>query len=130
MSKIMVVDDSPDIVWVYSRLLEKAGYDVISASSGEEALELIEKDRPDIVLLDIMMPGMNGWETCKKIKGNEKTKDITVIMVSVKSEEKDLKKSFEEAGADGHIDKLRSVDIIDVVGNALEGKIGGEHEIF
>lgn len=130
MTKVMVVDDSPDIVWVYSRILEKAEYTVVSASSGEEALEMLQTEKPDLILLDIMMPGMNGWDTCKKIKENEETKDIVVIMVSVKSDEDDVKKSFEYAHADGHIDKLRSSDIIDVVGNALKGKIGGAHEIF
>ncbi|MBU2559429.1 response regulator [archaeon] len=131
MAKLMVVDDSPDIVKLYSMILEKRGYEVISAESGEEALRMLESgEMPDLILLDITMPGINGWEVCKYIKRNKKTKDITVIMLAVNPEADGIKKSFEYAKADGHIDKLRSADIVDVVGNALGEEIGGEHEIF
>ena len=130
MAKIMIVDDSPDIVWVFSNLLKKAGYTTISASSGEEALEILQTEKPDLMLLDIMMPGMDGWDVAKKIKEDEKTRDMIVIMVSVKSDEKDIKKSMEYSHADGHVDKLRSAGIVDEVAKLLKEKATGPYEIF
>lgn len=83
--KIMTVDDEPDIRFLVRRILEKAGYEVIEAGSGEECLEKLKKERPDLILLDIMMPGLNGWETLKKIRAKEEWKPIPVAMVTVKS---------------------------------------------
>lgn len=122
MSKIMVVDDSPDIVWVYSMMLKKAGYSVVSASSGEEALEMVPRERPELILLDVMMPGIDGWDVAKKLKENPETEDILIIMVSVRSEAEDKRKSFEYAHADGHVNKLRSADILGTVGGLLKEK--------
>jgi CheY-like chemotaxis protein len=130
MAKIMVVDDSPDIIWIYTTILEKAGHTIISASSGEEALRILEKESPDLILLDIMMPGMDGWEVCRRIKENEKTKKIIVVMVSVRAEEEDIKKSIEYAHADAHVNKLSSADIVDVVRKHLKEGESKAAEIF
>ncbi len=105
MKKILVVDDEPDIVFLVQKILKNGGYDVAGATSGQEALDKIKAERPDLVLLDVMMPGMDGWEACKKIKEDDDTKDIMVAMLTVKSEDEDKIQSFDYAIADWHIAK-------------------------
>jgi two-component system response regulator VicR len=68
MTEIMVADDEPDIVYVIKAMLEKEDYEVIEAYSGEECLEKLEAENPDLILLDVMMPGLDGWEISKIIK--------------------------------------------------------------
>jgi CheY-like chemotaxis protein len=103
--KIMLVDDEPDIRLIERIILEKTGYEVIETESGEECLERLETEKPDIILLDVMMPGINGWETAKRIKEDESTKDIPVIMVTVGGSEEDMTKSFQYGMSDGHVAK-------------------------
>lgn len=80
--KIMVVDDEYEVADIVKKMLESEGYEVITANGGEECLEKLEKERPDLILLDIMMPGMDGWTTLKKIKSNEAWKSIPVSMLT------------------------------------------------
>jgi len=80
--KVLVVDDEFEIRDVLSRFLTEEGYEIILASNGEEALELVERENPQVVLLDILMPGIGGIETCKRLKDNEKTRFIPVIMAT------------------------------------------------
>jgi DNA-binding response OmpR family regulator len=103
MTKIMIVDDEPDIVYVVKMMLEKEDYEVIEAYSGEECLEKLRREKPALVLLDVLMPDLDGWEVCKKIK--EELKTTLVVMLTVKSRDKDKLKSFDDAGADWHINK-------------------------
>jgi DNA-binding response OmpR family regulator len=105
MARIMIVDDDPQIRSLVWMMLKRAGHIPLEAQDGETALEEIRKERPDLVLLDIMMPGMDGWEVCKRIKSNGLTRDIPVAMFTVKSAEEDERKSF-ECGADAHLTKL------------------------
>jgi CheY-like chemotaxis protein len=79
---VMIVDDESIMVAVLQRHTSNAGYDYVVATNGQEALDKIAKDPPDMVLLDLMMPGMNGFETCRRIRANEKTKNIPVIIVT------------------------------------------------
>jgi two-component system response regulator VicR len=81
MKKIMVVDNEPDIVDLTRTVLEIGGYEVIPAYSGEECLEKIENENVDLILLDIMMPGMSGWDVFNRI--NKKTPDIKIAFMSV-----------------------------------------------
>jgi len=105
MTKIMVVDDEADIAFIIKETLTREGYDVIVANSGKDALEKIRGAAPDLVLLDVMMPDLDGWETCKQIKADEDMKDTVVTMLTVKSEDEDKVKSFDYALADWHINK-------------------------
>ena len=79
----MVVDDEPDIHYILKTALEREGYDVVEMLSGIECLQNIDKIKPDLVLMDIMMPDMDGWEVCKQIK--ETKKGIPVSMLTVKN---------------------------------------------
>ncbi len=84
MYTIMVVDDSPFIVDVFVTMLERGGYRTVAAYGGEECLEILKTVNPDLILLDIMMEPMDGWETLERIKENPQTKDIPVLMLTAK----------------------------------------------
>jgi CheY-like chemotaxis protein len=84
MYTILVVDDSPFIVDVFVTMLERGGYRTIAAYGGEECLELLTTVTPDLILLDIMMEPMDGWETLKKVKENALTKEIPVLILTAK----------------------------------------------
>jgi len=81
---ILVVDDSPFIVDVFVTMLERGGYRTVAAYGGEECLEILKTVTPDLILLDIMMEPMDGWETLEKIKENPATKDVPVLMLTAK----------------------------------------------
>ena len=89
MSKVLVVEDSPPQREMISSLLKDNGMNVTSAGDGIEALEQIQQDRPDIVVLDIVMPRMNGYELCRRLKDNPTTKELPIVMCSTKGEEFD-----------------------------------------
>jgi two-component system response regulator VicR len=101
--KIMVVDDEPDTIDLVKIILESENIQVIGASSGFECLELMELEKPDLILLDIMMPDMNGWETFHKIK--EKNPALPVAMLTVKSQEFDKMLGLHVLKADDYITK-------------------------
>ncbi len=105
MAKILVVDDEPDIVNIVERILKKHGFETIGAYGGEETLNILKKEKPDLILLDIMMPGMDGWETARRIKENPETKDIPIVFLTVRGEEEDQEKSFAYSKANAHITK-------------------------
>lgn len=84
MYTILIVDDSEYLVELFTKMLQRSGYQTIFAYSGEECLSVLEKTRPDLILLDIMMEGIDGWETLIKIKENPGTGDIPVMMETAK----------------------------------------------
>ncbi|MBI5407532.1 MAG: response regulator [Nitrospirae bacterium] len=104
MMKILVVDDEKDILTLLEYNLKKAGFKVISAQDGPDALALSRKEEPDLIVLDIMLPGMEGTEVCKILKGEEATRHIPIIMLTAKGEEIDRIVGF-ELGVDDYIIK-------------------------
>lgn len=104
MAKILVVDDEPDMRFLARVFLEKAEHSVVEAEDGESALGKIVKDKPDIVLIDVMLPGEDGWEICKKIKSIDETKGIPVAMFTIRSSDDAVERSM-KCGADAHIKK-------------------------
>ncbi|SMG48855.1 Response regulator receiver domain-containing protein [Marivirga sericea] len=104
MKKILIVDDEPSILMSLEFLMKKAGYSIFIARNGREAIEIVERELPDGLILDIMMPEVDGYEVCEFIKGNEKTKHIKVIFLTAKAKEEDVKKGL-EAGADLYLKK-------------------------
>lgn len=85
-------------------LMRKENYDVFVARDGAEALDIISEEKPDVVVLDIMMPNVDGYEVCQSIKGNAITEHIKVIFLSARSKEEDIKKGY-EIGADKYLTK-------------------------
>ncbi|HDS16138.1 MAG TPA: response regulator [Proteobacteria bacterium] len=102
--KIVVVEDETDIREVLAYNLEREGYQVATASDGEHGVQLIRELLPDLVLLDLMLPGLDGLQVCKRVKNEEQTHDIPIIMVSAKGEESDIVLGL-ELGADDYITK-------------------------
>jgi two-component system alkaline phosphatase synthesis response regulator PhoP len=98
--KILVVDDEDDILHFLELVLEEKGYDVITASGGHEALTRAQMDKPDLVLLDIMMPQMDGWEVLKLLRVDEETTRIPVAMLSARIEAKDRVQGLQEGAVD------------------------------
>ena len=102
--KILVVDDEIYIVHILDFSLGMEGYNVVTALDGEQAVEKARTEKPDLIVLDIMMPKLDGYETCKILKADELTKDIPVILLSAKGRNVDQKIGF-EVGADDYITK-------------------------
>lgn len=98
--KILIVDDSPIILQILTHLLEDNPYELILARSGEEALRWVREVKPDLVLLDIDMPGIDGYETCRQLKKNKQTADIPVIFISAYTTVESKVKSFAVGGQD------------------------------
>lgn len=102
--RILVVDDEIYIVHILDFSLGMEGYEVVTALDGEEALKKATENRPDLIVLDIMMPKMDGYETCKALKSDERTKDIPVILLSAKGRNVDMQTGY-DVGADEYITK-------------------------
>lgn len=102
--RILVVDDEETILELLQYLLRKNGYIVTCVASGEEALTVARNQRPDLILLDLMLPGVDGLNVCKILKNDAKTAEIPVIMITAKGEESDIVTGF-EFGADDYVTK-------------------------
>jgi DNA-binding response OmpR family regulator len=100
MKKILVVDDEDDILHFLEMVLREKGYQVTTASGGHEALTRAQIDKPDLVLLDIMMPQMDGWEVLKLLRVDEETRRIPVAMLSARTEAKDRVQGLQEGAID------------------------------
>lgn len=121
MPIINVVDDDEGMRFLLKLILERAGYDVVEAESGEECLEKFDSIRPDLILLDINMTGINGWDVCKQIKERLPANLVPISMLSGMKTDKDLRRSFEYAHADAHIKKpIDRRELLDTVKILLE----------
>ncbi|RAP38917.1 DNA-binding response regulator [Candidatus Marinamargulisbacteria bacterium SCGC AAA071-K20] len=109
--RICVIEDEKDIVRLLSYNLSKEGYEVLSYGSGENAFEFIKTNKPDLILLDIMIPAMDGFEVCKKLKANQETESIPIIMLTAKTEEANIVTGL-ELGADDYITKPFSIAVL------------------
>ncbi len=100
--RVLLADDDPRVLSVVSRYLDLEGYDMSTVSDGEAAVTTATRDRPDLIILDIMMPGIDGIEACRRIRANAATAQTPVLMFSALSEEAELARL---AGADGMLPK-------------------------
>ncbi len=102
--RILAVDDSPTIVEMIKAILEGAGYDVVTASDGKEALELARTCEAKLIVLDVMLPKLDGYRVCRLLKFDQKYKDIPIIMLTAKSEEASMQVGM-RTGADLYLTK-------------------------
>jgi len=102
--KILIVDDSPTVLLMERMLLQPDGYDFITAKDGQEAIRKAEAEHPDLILMDVMMPGVGGFDACKHIRQNGATADIRIIMVTTRSEAPNVQCGY-ESGCDDYVTK-------------------------
>ncbi|PIY83951.1 MAG: DNA-binding response regulator [Candidatus Omnitrophica bacterium CG_4_10_14_0_8_um_filter_43_18] len=101
---ILVVDDEKELAALVSLHMKMAGFEVLTAANGEKALELSREEKPDLIILDLMLPKIDGWEVCEQLRQDAVTKDIPVIMLTARTQIEDKLKGF-EAGADDYVTK-------------------------
>jgi twitching motility two-component system response regulator PilG len=122
--KILIVEDENCLLKLECILLTSKGYEVMGVANGEEALEKIFDYNPDLVLLDVIMPGMDGFEVCRRIKSDPRTEHIPVVMLTAKKKPQDVRKG-EEAGAVSYITKpFKSSTVIETIQKCLQGSVG------
>ncbi len=109
--KILVVDDEEDILELVGYNLEKSGYRVDRAETGEDALRMVSDNQPDLVILDLMLPGINGLDVCRILKTNPNTLNLPILMLSAKGSESDVVRGF-ELGATDYVTKPFSTKIL------------------
>lgn len=102
--KILIVDDDPGVHFIATPILTKEGFDVVSAKTGEQGLQLALNHRPDLIILDVIMPGIKGRDLCMKIKSYDVLKKIPVIFLTAKDSDDDIKAEL-DAGAVTHLTK-------------------------
>jgi two-component system, cell cycle sensor histidine kinase and response regulator CckA len=103
--KILVVDDEPDLLLFLTFLMKRAGYDVIGASTGEESIRKVKEERPDLILLDVVLPDLDGFEICRRIRSDSETKDTFIIILSARRTTVNNQVEGLQAGADGYMTK-------------------------
>lgn len=119
MRKILIVDDEPNIVMSLEYTFKKNNFEVFIARDGQEALDILQNQLPDVIILDVMMPLVDGFETLEQIKKNEKLKHCKVMFLSAKNKESDIEKGM-ALGADAYLTKPFSIKkVVDQVNELL-----------
>lgn len=122
MPRVLVVDDDKVIQQLLEVNLELEGYEVVKASNGEEALKMVQDIRPDLILLDVMMPKLDGREVCRRIKSDPLTAETPIIFLSARAQDMDVNSGL-ELGASAYITKpFDPVDLLDTVMRVLSGE--------
>ena len=119
-AKILAVDDVPANLDVLCQALEAAGYQVIVAASGEEALDLAGRFVPDLILLDVVMPGLDGFETCRRLKAEESTRAVPVLFLTARDEVADLVEGFQAGGVDYVVKPFHQEEVLVRIRTHLE----------
>jgi len=118
--KILIVDDEPSIIVALQFLMEQNGYETLVAFSGEEAMEVVAQHRPDLILLDIMLPVVDGFEVCQRVREKAEWKDIRIVLVTALDRESNVAKGL-SLGADAYVTKpFANADLIAKVKELLE----------
>lgn len=119
--RVLIVDDEPNIVTALEFLLEKRGYEVTVAVNGEEALAQVETFKPDLVLLDVMMPKVSGYEVCQRLRSDPRWQGIKIVMLSAKGREVEVSKGM-SLGADLYVTKpFSSAELVATIDTLLSG---------
>ena len=123
MTKILIAEDEPDIRELVAFTLRFAGYEVVTAANGEEAVQLAVKEMPDLALMDVRMPRMTGYDACRAMKANPELKDIPVVFLSAKGQETEIATGI-EAGAEEYLLKPFAPDQLTERVRAILTKFG------
>jgi DNA-binding response OmpR family regulator len=118
--KVLIVDDEPGIIVALQFLMEQNGYATVVAFSGEEAMEAVARDHPDLILLDIMLPVVDGFEVCQRVRENPEWNDIRIVLVTALGNEANVTKGL-DLGADAYVTKpFANADLVARVKELLE----------
>jgi DNA-binding response OmpR family regulator len=118
--RILICDDDPVILRLLQVNLELEGYEVLLAHHGEEAIEVASEGNPDLIVLDIMMPRLDGYQTMQKLKAGESTSDIPVLFLSAKAQQSDIERG-QEQGVAGYLTKpFDPSELLEVIENLLD----------
>jgi len=112
MKKILIVDDQLEVRELVEVTLRSNAYKVFQAESGEEAVETARKERPDLIIMDVMMPGMDGIEATRTIKGADETKGCTVVMLTAKGQDKDKQAGYNAGATDYFVKPFSPLELI------------------
>jgi DNA-binding response OmpR family regulator len=128
MTKVLVIDDEAPIRLLCRVNLEAESMDVLEAADGEEGLALARAEKPDIVLLDVMMPGMDGWQVAERLLEAEETSQIPLVFLTARAELRDRARGLELGGVDYITKPFNPVELASVVENLLERVRRGERD--
>ena len=131
-SKILIVDDIPKNIQMAMNILKNEGYKMFYAKSGQMVLDLVDEHSLDLILLDIMMPDISGFEVCIELKNNNKTKDIPIIFLSGKNSSQDISQAYESGGIDYVVMPFITIELITKVNSyvrlkRLEDRFGASY---
>lgn len=121
MARILIVDDSPTEVHVLKTMLEKHGFETISANSGEEGIEVAKKEQPDVILMDIVMPGLNGFQATRQLTKAQETSTIPVIIVTTKDQQTDRVWGLRQGAKDYVTKPAQESDLVGKIQSVLAG---------
>jgi twitching motility two-component system response regulator PilH len=124
MSLIMIVDDSPTEVHVMKTVLEKHGFQTLSASDGSECLTLARELKPDLIFMDVVMPGLNGFQATRTLSRDPLTKSIPVVMITTKSQESDRIWGMRQGAVDYLVKPVDAIDLVAKAEEVLQGVPG------
>lgn len=121
--RVVYIEDEPEMIDLVKLILARKDYQVIGANGGREGLDVVRKTLPDVILLDLMMPDMDGWEVYQQLRADETTKDIPVIIVTAKAQSIDKVLGLHIAKVEDYISKPFSPnDLVDSIDRVLEGR--------
>lgn len=125
--RVVYIEDDPEMIDLVVMILSRRGFAVKGAHGGRNGLDMVMKDLPDLVLLDLMMPGMDGWEVYQQLKANESTREIPVIIITAKAQAIDRVLGLHIAKVDDYIAKpFRPQELIDSIDRVLSGTPSSE----
>lgn len=112
MPRVLIVDDSPTEIHVLKTMLEKHGFEIISAESGEDGIALAKSDKPDVILMDVVMPGLNGFQATRQLTNDPETANIPVIIVTTKNQETDKAWGLRQGAKDYLTKPIHEADLV------------------
>lgn len=120
MAKILIVDDSPTELHILTQILDKAGFDTVTAEDGEEGIETAKRELPDLILMDVVMPGLNGFQATRKLSRDATTKEIPVVIVTTKDQDTDREWGMRQGASDYMVKPVKADQLLTKVRSLLE----------
>ncbi|MCH9694628.1 MAG: response regulator [Gammaproteobacteria bacterium] len=119
MAVVLIIDDSPTELHLFQNMLEKAGFETLVADSGEEGVKAARAARPDIILMDVVMPGMNGFQATRQLTKDPATADIPVIMITTKDQETDKIWGMRQGAVEYIVKPVKDKDLIGLINTVM-----------